>query len=230
MDYQTLQPLAETVIPTGQRAPDPHLSFDNRPRYIGQVEEDSGINKSEPAEASPALATEQSELQQPEVGTEHGVLPPKLVDPEETPLRTYAYSPYSTTSLPNEKQTNTFKMADKLRTIQNLEAMQARYVGTGHADTTKYDWVSNIVRDSYASYVGHPPLLSYMAVGMGEPKEKVRAAMIEKMVRGAGNPPEVGYSFCFLRIGLGLHWLMGWFRHRNKQTGRGEYFESSCHA
>jgi hypothetical protein len=33
---------------------------------------------------------------------------------------------------------------------------------------------SNILRDSYSSYVGHPPLLSYMAVGMGEPKEKVR--------------------------------------------------------
>ncbi|BCR97927.1 splicing factor 3B subunit 5 family protein [Aspergillus luchuensis] len=81
-------------------------------------------------------------------------------------------------------------MADKLRTIQNLEAMQARYVGTGHADTTKYEWVSNIVRDSYASYIGHPPMLSYMALGMGESKEKVRAAMIEKMVRGAGNPPE----------------------------------------
>jgi hypothetical protein len=30
-----------------------------------------------------------------------------------------------------------------------------------------------------------------MAVGMGEPKEKVRAMMLEKMVRGAGNPPEV---------------------------------------
>lgn len=82
-------------------------------------------------------------------------------------------------------------MADKLRTLQNLEALQARYVGTGHADTTKYEWTSNIVRDSCASYIGHPPLLSYMAVGMGESKEKVRAAMIEKMVRGAGNPPEV---------------------------------------
>lgn len=82
-------------------------------------------------------------------------------------------------------------MADKLRTLQNLEALQARYVGTGHADTTKYEWSSNIIRDSYASYVGHPPLLSYMAVGMGECNQKVRAAMIEKMVRGAGNPPEV---------------------------------------
>lgn len=82
-------------------------------------------------------------------------------------------------------------MADKLRTLQNLEALQARYVGTGHADTTKHEWTSNIVRDSYASYVGHPPLLQYMSIGMGEPKEKVRAAMLEKMVKGAGSPPEV---------------------------------------
>jgi splicing factor 3B subunit 5 len=82
-------------------------------------------------------------------------------------------------------------MADKLRTLQNLEALQARYIGTGHADTTKYEWVSNILRDSYSSYIGHPPLLSYMAVGLGEPKEKVRAMMIDKMIRGAGNPPEV---------------------------------------
>lgn len=82
-------------------------------------------------------------------------------------------------------------MADKLRTLQNLEALQARHVGTGHADTTKYEWLSNIKRDSCASYIGHNPLLSYMAVGLGEPKEKVRTKMLEKMVRGAGNPPEV---------------------------------------
>ncbi|KAL2848622.1 splicing factor 3B subunit 5/RDS3 complex subunit 10 [Aspergillus pseudodeflectus] len=82
-------------------------------------------------------------------------------------------------------------MADKLRTLQNLEAMQARYIGTGHADTTKHEFLSNIARDSYASYVGHPPLLGYMAVAMGEPREKVRAMMIERMVRGVGAPPEV---------------------------------------
>ena len=82
-------------------------------------------------------------------------------------------------------------MADKLRTLQNLEALQIRYVGTGHADTTKYEWASNIVRDSYASYIGHPPLLEFIAIGMGENKEKVRAMMVEGMVRGAGNPPEV---------------------------------------
>ncbi|KIV96531.1 hypothetical protein PV10_00383 [Exophiala mesophila] len=59
-------------------------------------------------------------------------------------------------------------MADKLRTLQQLESLQAKYVGTGHADTSRYEWSNNIVRDSYASYVGHPPLLAYMALGMGE--------------------------------------------------------------
>ena len=89
-------------------------------------------------------------------------------------------------------------MADKLRTLQNLEALQARYIGTGHADTTKYEWLSNIKRDSCASYIGHNPLLSYMAVGMGESKEKVRTKMLEKMVRGAGNPPEVCARLCLV--------------------------------
>lgn len=80
-------------------------------------------------------------------------------------------------------------MADKLRTLQQLEALQAKYVGTGHADTTKHEWTNTIVRDSYASYVGHPALLSYMSLGMGESKEVVRGQFIEKMVRGVGNPP-----------------------------------------
>ena len=76
-------------------------------------------------------------------------------------------------------QINVAPQADKLRTQQQLEQLQSRYVGTGHADTTKHEWASNLHRDSYASYVGHPPLLAYMAVGMGESREKVRAAMIE---------------------------------------------------
>ncbi|EON63377.1 hypothetical protein W97_02604 [Coniosporium apollinis CBS 100218] len=82
-------------------------------------------------------------------------------------------------------------MADKLRAQQQLEALQSRYVGTGHADTTKFEWTSNIARDSYASYVGHPPLLQYMAIGLGEPREKVRLQMVEKMVQPVGKPPAV---------------------------------------
>ncbi len=68
-------------------------------------------------------------------------------------------------------------------------------MGTGHADTTRFEWTSNIQRDSYASYIGHPPLLSYMAIGMGECREKVRSMMIEvrhygsaDMSAGLGEP------------------------------------------
>jgi splicing factor 3B subunit 5 len=81
-------------------------------------------------------------------------------------------------------------MADKLRTLQQLEALQTKYIGTGHADTTRHEWTNNIVRDSYASYIGHPPLLAHMAIGMGEPKDKVRGQIIEKLVRGVGAPKE----------------------------------------
>ena len=33
-------------------------------------------------------------------------------------------------------------------------------------------------------------MLEYISLGMGEPKEKVRAQLIEKMVRGVGPPKE----------------------------------------
>ncbi|KAL9599391.1 MAG: hypothetical protein Q9179_003582 [Wetmoreana sp. 5 TL-2023] len=88
-------------------------------------------------------------------------------------------------------------MADKLRTQQQLEQLQARYVGTGHADTTKFEWASNIHRDSLASYIGHPPLLAYMSLGMGEPREKVRAMFLEKMIQPVGRPPAVSILNCF---------------------------------
>ncbi|KAA8894260.1 splicing factor 3B subunit 5/RDS3 complex subunit 10 [Sphaerosporella brunnea] len=81
-------------------------------------------------------------------------------------------------------------MADKLRTTQQLEQLQARYVGTGHADTTKFEWISNLHRDTYASYIGHPPLLEYMAIGTGEPMAKLRTKLIEKMIQPVGKPPE----------------------------------------
>jgi splicing factor 3B subunit 5 len=82
-------------------------------------------------------------------------------------------------------------MADKLRTQQQLEQLQAKYIGTGHADTTKHEWTSNIQRDSYASFQGHQPLLHYMAIGMGMPMEKVRMRCMEKMVLPCGPAPPV---------------------------------------
>ncbi|KAL1589505.1 hypothetical protein WHR41_01647 [Cladosporium halotolerans] len=80
-------------------------------------------------------------------------------------------------------------MADKLRTQQQLEALQNKYVGTGHADTTKHEWTSNVMRDSYASYQGHPSMMLYMAVGTNTNVEAVRRHCMERMVLPVGPPP-----------------------------------------
>lgn len=97
-------------------------------------------------------------------------------------------------------------MADKLRAQQQLEALQARYIGIGSADTTKHEWTSNIARDSLSSYVGHPPLLQYMSIGLGQPREKTRVQLLERMVRPVGPPPEVSRRG---RCISEAEWLMG---------------------
>ena len=82
-------------------------------------------------------------------------------------------------------------MADKLRAQQQLEALQSRYIGIGSAETNKYEWTSNIQRDSLSSFVGHPPMLQYMSIGLGQPREKTRVQMLERMIQPVGPPPKV---------------------------------------
>ncbi|QPC70075.1 hypothetical protein HYE68_000827 [Fusarium pseudograminearum] len=70
-----------------------------------------------------------------------------------------------------------------------LERLQAKYIGTGHPDTTSWEFRTNIQRDTYSSIAGHRPLLSYIALAENEPIAKVRAQMIRKMVQPCGPPP-----------------------------------------
>ncbi|ONK56793.1 uncharacterized protein A4U43_C10F13030 [Asparagus officinalis] len=58
--------------------------------------------------------------------------------------------------------------SDRFNINSQLEHLQAKYVGTGHADMSRFEWAVNIQRDSYASYVGHYPLLAYFAVAENE--------------------------------------------------------------
>ncbi|KAG6423080.1 hypothetical protein SASPL_113464 [Salvia splendens] len=58
--------------------------------------------------------------------------------------------------------------SDRFNINSQLEHLQAKYVGTGHADLTRFEWAVNIHRDSYASYVGHYPVLAYFAVAENE--------------------------------------------------------------
>ena len=64
--------------------------------------------------------------------------------------------------------------ADRFNINSQLEHLQSRYVGTGHADTNRFEWAVNIHRDSYAAYVGRPTMLQYFAVAENESIGRVR--------------------------------------------------------
>ncbi len=59
-------------------------------------------------------------------------------------------------------------MNDRLNASNSFEVLQSKYVGTGHSDLTKWEWGTNIQRDTLSSNVGHKSRLVYMAVAQNE--------------------------------------------------------------
>jgi splicing factor 3B subunit 5 len=71
-----------------------------------------------------------------------------------------------------------------------MDHLYAKTVGCGHPDTTKWEFATNIQRDSLASHIGHHSRLVYMASVQNEPVAKMRMQMLERMVQPCGPPPE----------------------------------------
>ncbi|KAI8826855.1 splicing factor 3B subunit 5/RDS3 complex subunit 10 [Fimicolochytrium jonesii] len=69
-----------------------------------------------------------------------------------------------------------------------LEHLQSKHVGTGHADTNKFEWVVNQHRDTYASIIGHNTLLAYASVAENESMGRKKFEMVEKMLQPCGLP------------------------------------------
>lgn len=67
--------------------------------------------------------------------------------------------------------------------------MQSKFIGTGHADTTKYEWLVNQHRDSLSSYIGQTSQLTYIALAENESVARSRFKLLEKMVMPCGVPP-----------------------------------------
>lgn len=65
-------------------------------------------------------------------------------------------------------------LQDRFNINSQLEHLQSKYVGTGHADVTKFEYALNMKRDSYASYVGHFPQLCYFSVAENESIGRVK--------------------------------------------------------
>ncbi|KQJ98483.1 hypothetical protein BRADI_3g37152v3, partial [Brachypodium distachyon] len=72
--------------------------------------------------------------------------------------------------------------SDRFNINSQLEHLQAKYIGTGHADLTRLD--------SYASYIGHYPTLAYFAIAENESIGRERYDFMQKMLLPCGLPPE----------------------------------------
>lgn len=81
-------------------------------------------------------------------------------------------------------------MTERYNIHSQLEHLQSKYVGTGHADFTKYEWLVNQHRDSFASYLGHTDMINLFAIAENESKARIRFNLLEKMVQPCGPPPE----------------------------------------
>mmetsp|Transcript_2085 Transcript_2085/g.4268 ORF Transcript_2085/g.4268 Transcript_2085/m.4268 type:complete len:90 (-) Transcript_2085:277-546(-) len=69
-----------------------------------------------------------------------------------------------------------------------LEHLQMKYVGTGHADTNKFEWAVNQHRDTAASIIGHHSLLGFTSVVENESIERTRVQLLESMLQPCGKP------------------------------------------
>ncbi|KAI9274315.1 splicing factor 3B subunit 5/RDS3 complex subunit 10 [Phascolomyces articulosus] len=78
---------------------------------------------------------------------------------------------------------------DRFNINSQIEHLQSKYVGTGHADTIKHEWLTNQHRDSYASFIGHTSLLTYFGTAENECTARVKFNLMEKMLQPCGPPP-----------------------------------------
>ena len=69
--------------------------------------------------------------------------------------------------------------ADRFSINKSWDQIQAKYVGTGHSDMTKYEWAQNQHRDTIASHVAHYDMLSYFAVAQNDSIGRVRYQLLE---------------------------------------------------
>ena len=84
-----------------------------------------------------------------------------------------------------KKNTNlsAFCCGDRILTAFSL------WLGTGHPDITRYEWVVNHHRDSAASYIGHSHLSMLFGVVENESQARIRYNLLQKMVAPCGKEP-----------------------------------------
>mmetsp|Transcript_24278 Transcript_24278/g.33966 ORF Transcript_24278/g.33966 Transcript_24278/m.33966 type:complete len:94 (+) Transcript_24278:182-463(+) len=81
-------------------------------------------------------------------------------------------------------------MTERFNIHSQLEHLQMKYVGTGHPDVTRYEWVVNHHRDSAASYVGHQHLMMMFGVAENESMGRIKQRLLTQMLAPCGKEPK----------------------------------------
>jgi splicing factor 3B subunit 5 len=81
-------------------------------------------------------------------------------------------------------------LQDRFNINAQNELLATKYVGTGHADISRFEWNAHIKRDTYASIVGHHHLAAYQAIGENESIGRIKFKCKQSMLLPCGVPPE----------------------------------------
>uniref|UniRef100_A0A1I7T1V5 Splicing factor 3B subunit 5 n=1 Tax=Caenorhabditis tropicalis TaxID=1561998 RepID=A0A1I7T1V5_9PELO len=79
---------------------------------------------------------------------------------------------------------------ERFHVLAQLEHLQSKYTGTGHADMNRHEWVVNQHRDTRAFNMSHPGLNTFIAVVENESRARTRFNQINRMIQPCGPPPE----------------------------------------
>jgi splicing factor 3B subunit 5 len=63
-----------------------------------------------------------------------------------------------------------------------LEHLQSKYTGCGHADTTKWEWQTTVHRDTQASHVGRFSRLAFVSIVENQPIARTRMNCLQVRV------------------------------------------------
>ncbi|KAJ2780930.1 Splicing factor 3B subunit 5 [Coemansia javaensis] len=78
---------------------------------------------------------------------------------------------------------------DKFGMHNQTENLFAKHPGTGHADTTRHQWLTNQHRDTLAHYVADDSMALFIAMVEGESVARTRSDMLQRMRQPCGPAP-----------------------------------------
>jgi len=80
-------------------------------------------------------------------------------------------------------------MNERFTFHSQMEHRNQRYTGTGHPDTTKWEYGTNLRRDALNSHLSHFSRMLYFSAVENESITRLKNRMLEDMLQPCGPPP-----------------------------------------